>query len=160
MGYPAPVGVQRTTRAAGDDTTDRAQLHGSRRLSAVPHLTLVTLDCTLLNIAMSVNRRGAEVYSPQVLRLRARPLRAAGGQDVAKRPAHVHRLDERVERGQPLGTQSAVRTYLSATSQASAQRIPSFLLTSRRYCGVAPVGAAKTSAPRTHSFALNVPSEA
>ena len=27
MGYPAPVGVQRTTRAAGDDTTDRAQLH-------------------------------------------------------------------------------------------------------------------------------------
>jgi hypothetical protein len=56
------------TRAAGDDTTDRAQLHCSSRLRAVPRLLLVTLKCTPIDIAMSVKHGGARVYSPAVLR--------------------------------------------------------------------------------------------
>ena len=57
------------TRAAGDDTTDRAELHGSRRIRAVADLTLVTLECTPVAIAMSVVEQGSAVYSPRVLRL-------------------------------------------------------------------------------------------
>jgi hypothetical protein len=34
----------------------------------VPHLTRVTLECTPVDITMSVNRRGHGVYSPRVLR--------------------------------------------------------------------------------------------
>jgi hypothetical protein len=61
------------TRAAGDDTTDRAQLHGSRRLGAVSPLTLVMLDCRPVDIAMSVVEKVAAVYSPAVLRLQDQP---------------------------------------------------------------------------------------
>jgi hypothetical protein len=42
------------TRSAGDDTADRAELHGLPRLRAVPYLTLVTLECTPVDIAMSM----------------------------------------------------------------------------------------------------------
>lgn len=55
------------TRAAGDHTTDRAQLHRGFRPRAVPLVTLVTLECAPVDITMSVNRRGAWVYSPPVL---------------------------------------------------------------------------------------------
>ncbi len=61
-----------TTPAAGDDTTDRAQLHGARHLrrGAEPtRVTLVTLDCTHVDIAMSVSATSDAVYSPPVLRL-------------------------------------------------------------------------------------------
>jgi len=61
------------TRSAGDDTTDRAQLHGSRRLGAVSPLTLVMLDCRPVDIAMSVVEKVAAVYSPAVLRLQDQP---------------------------------------------------------------------------------------
>ena len=44
--------------------------------------------------------------------------------------------------------------------QASRQRMPPFGPTSSRCSGVAPAGTANTSAPRTQSLALNVPSEA
>ena len=40
------------------------------RLSAVPYVTLVTLDCTPFDIASSVSDAGSAVYSPAVLRLR------------------------------------------------------------------------------------------
>ncbi len=56
--------------AAGDDTTDRAQLHGARRPHGGSDLTLVTLECTPVDIAMSVGGEGRRVYSPRVLRLR------------------------------------------------------------------------------------------
>jgi hypothetical protein len=58
------------TRAAGDDTTDRAELHESARSGAgtlAARLTLVTLDCTSFDIAMSVNGGVGGVYSPRVL---------------------------------------------------------------------------------------------
>ena len=57
------------TRAAGDDTTDRAQLHGSARFGAgtvATRLTLVTLDCTRVDIVMSVIEWDGAVYSPPV----------------------------------------------------------------------------------------------
>ncbi|MEP7041354.1 MAG: hypothetical protein ABI864_07235, partial [Chloroflexota bacterium] len=50
-----------TIRAAGDDTTDRAELHGSvrvRQAAGPTHLTLVTLECTHVDIAMSVSADG------------------------------------------------------------------------------------------------------
>ena len=59
------------TSAAGDDTADRAQLHSSRRIHAMSDLTLVTLECTAVDIAMSVVERGDVVYSPRVLVLRS-----------------------------------------------------------------------------------------
>jgi hypothetical protein len=45
-----------TTRAAGDDTTDRAQLHRWHRPLVVPQLALVTLEHTPVHIVMSVER--------------------------------------------------------------------------------------------------------
>ncbi len=68
------------TRAAGDDTTDRAQLHGTARVGAdtvEARLTLVTLDCTPFDIETSVSETDAPVYSPAVLRLRGQDLRIA-----------------------------------------------------------------------------------
>jgi hypothetical protein len=65
---PGVVGAA-AARAAGDDTTDRAQLHGSLRPSTVSDLTLVTLECTPVDIATSVIGEGGSVYSPPVLRL-------------------------------------------------------------------------------------------
>jgi hypothetical protein len=35
----------------------------------VPLLTLVTIECTPVDIAMSVAKKGGAVYSPAVLRL-------------------------------------------------------------------------------------------
>jgi len=61
-----------TARTAGDDTTDRAELHGPHRPCAVSDLTLVTLECTPVDIAMSVGETGARVYPPAVLSLGAR----------------------------------------------------------------------------------------
>ena len=58
---PAAVGLARvlgaaTARAAGDDTTDRAQLHRWHRPLVVPQLALVTLEHTPVDIVMSVER--------------------------------------------------------------------------------------------------------
>jgi len=52
------AGVRRAaaTRAAGDDTTDRAQLHRWHRPLVVPQLALVTLEHTPVDIVMSVER--------------------------------------------------------------------------------------------------------
>jgi hypothetical protein len=57
-----------TANAARDDTADRAELHAWRRIRAVSDLTLVTLECTPVDIEMSVTNRGGWVYSPRVLR--------------------------------------------------------------------------------------------
>jgi hypothetical protein len=62
----APVGLAgvlgaATTRAAGDDTADRAQFHGSLRLGALSALKLLTLGCTPFDIAMSVVEKGQAV---------------------------------------------------------------------------------------------------
>ena len=62
-----------TTRATRQNAADRAQLHRGYRPCAVPFLTLVTLECTPVDIAMSVNPRSAGVYSPAVLRLWVQP---------------------------------------------------------------------------------------
>ena len=40
---------------------------GSRRVRAVSDLTLVTLECTPVDIAMSVFEQDGAVYSPAVL---------------------------------------------------------------------------------------------
>ena len=58
-----------TAGSARDDTADRAELHSSYQWTAAPGLTLVTLECTPVDIAMSVNGEGDAVYSPRVLRL-------------------------------------------------------------------------------------------
>ena len=58
-----------TTRAARQYAADRAQLHLGPGPLVVPRLTLVTLECTPVDIVMSVIRRGYGVYSPRVLRL-------------------------------------------------------------------------------------------
>jgi len=71
-----------SSRSAGDDTADRAELHQARRrpaqrstnAAAAPRLTLVTLDCTPFDIATSVSETDAAVYSPAVLRLRDQSL--------------------------------------------------------------------------------------
>jgi hypothetical protein len=57
--------------AARQHAADGAELHNSLRLVAVPLLTLVTLDCLPVAIAMSVVEAGAAVYSPVVLHLEA-----------------------------------------------------------------------------------------
>jgi len=44
-----------------------ARAHRGTVAAAMPCLTLVTLECTPVDIAMSVNPRGAGVYSPSVL---------------------------------------------------------------------------------------------
>ena len=73
---PATVGLPgvlcaATTRAARQDAADSAQLHGSARAGAdavAARLTLVTLDCTPIDIEMSVVRVDDAVYSLTVLR--------------------------------------------------------------------------------------------
>jgi len=72
VGLPCVVGAA-ATRAAGDDTADRAELHGASRMRAGPCLTLVTLACTPFDIATSVSRCRAAVYSPTVLVPRDQP---------------------------------------------------------------------------------------
>ena len=78
------------TSAAGDDGADRAQLH---RLPcpAVPWVTLVTPECTPVDIAMSVNHPDPTVYSPAVLhpeatRPRARPALCAASSTLWTMP--------------------------------------------------------------------------
>ncbi len=56
-------------RAARHDTADCAELHREPRQCAVPSATLVTLECTPVDIAMSVIGEAGGVYSPRVLRL-------------------------------------------------------------------------------------------
>ena len=56
--------------SACDDAADRAELHRSHGWSVATFMTLVTLDCTPFDIAMSVSEAGGVVYSPSVLRLR------------------------------------------------------------------------------------------
>ncbi len=75
---PAAVGLPgvleaAATRAAGDDTTDRAELHSSCRPSVATRLTLVTVDCASFDIAMSVAETDVRVYSPTVLRRGSQP---------------------------------------------------------------------------------------
>ena len=57
VGLPRVVSAA-ATRAAGDDTTDRAELHGSARPSkkarVLTLVTLVTLDCGPFDIVKSV----------------------------------------------------------------------------------------------------------
>ena len=59
-----------TAHPAGDDTACRAPLHCSLRPRAGPWATPVTLECTPVDIAMSVGEADGAVYSPTVLRLR------------------------------------------------------------------------------------------
>jgi len=63
------VGRAATAQPAGRNAAHRAELHHQHGPSRATVLTLVTLECTPFDIAMSVNRRGAGVYSPAVLRL-------------------------------------------------------------------------------------------
>ena len=58
-----------TPKAARQEAADRAERHRSPRLHAVPRLTLVTLECTPVDIATSAIGEGGRVYSPRVLRL-------------------------------------------------------------------------------------------
>jgi hypothetical protein len=58
-----------TTRAACQEAADLAQLHRRDRLLVAACLTLVTLECTPVDIAMSVTAAKGAVYSPRVLRL-------------------------------------------------------------------------------------------
>ncbi len=55
VGLPSVVGAA-AARAAGDDTTDRAQLHRRHRPRVVPQVALVTLEHTSVDIVMSVER--------------------------------------------------------------------------------------------------------
>jgi hypothetical protein len=59
------------TRAAGDDAAHRAELHRWPCQGAGTFWTLVTLECTLVDIAISVIGEGGGVYWPRVLRLRS-----------------------------------------------------------------------------------------
>jgi hypothetical protein len=73
LGRTRPDEPRRATR---DNTTDRAELHGSARSGAdtvAARLTLVTLDCTPVDMETSVSETDAAVYSPTVLRLRGQP---------------------------------------------------------------------------------------
>lgn len=63
---PAAVGLAgvldaAATRATGDDTADRAQLHRSRRIRAVADLTQIALESTPVDIATSVLEIRGEV---------------------------------------------------------------------------------------------------
>jgi hypothetical protein len=69
-----------SSRSARDHTADRAEFHPRPAGDLGARLTLVTLDCGLVDIATSVGRVGAAVYSPVVLRLRARAGANATGQ--------------------------------------------------------------------------------
>ena len=54
-----------SSRSAGDHAADGAELHGfPRRIRAVSDLTLVTLECTPVDIVKSVLGEGGGVYSP------------------------------------------------------------------------------------------------
>ena len=72
----ASVGGAATAGLARDDTADGAPLHGSARSGAdtvAARLTLVTLECTPVDIVMSVNDGHDGGYSPAVLRLQGQP---------------------------------------------------------------------------------------
>ena len=62
----ALVGSAATTGATRQHAADSAQLHSPRRVRA-SRLTLVTLEYTHVDIAMSVVEQGGVVYSPAVL---------------------------------------------------------------------------------------------
>jgi len=64
-----------TPRTAGDHTADRAELHPRPAGDLAARLTLVTLDCGLVDIATSVGRISAAVHPPAVLPLRGQRLR-------------------------------------------------------------------------------------
>jgi hypothetical protein len=66
---PGPRAVRATTRAAGHDAGRRARLHRLCRARAVSGLTLVTLDSTPFDIAMSVDEANRSVYPSRVLPL-------------------------------------------------------------------------------------------
>ena len=67
-GLPSVVSAA-TTRPAGQNAADRAEPHRLRRLLAAPRRPLVTLECTSLDIAVSVRRRGEAVCPPRLLSL-------------------------------------------------------------------------------------------
>jgi hypothetical protein len=56
------------------DATHRAELHGSRRPHVVSDLTLVTLGCTPVDIAMSVIGEGGGVSAEPANLMRPRHL--------------------------------------------------------------------------------------
>jgi hypothetical protein len=58
-----------TPWSARDDAADRAELHPRPAVDLAARLTLVTLECTPVDIAMSVIGEAGGVYSPRVLRL-------------------------------------------------------------------------------------------
>ncbi len=81
---PGVVSAAATQPARGD-TTDRAELHGLLHRSTqgsagvvASELTLVTLDCTSVDIAMSVTVAAGGVYSPPVLHPWARASPSCG----------------------------------------------------------------------------------
>ncbi len=104
---PAAVGLPRVpeaaaTRAAGDDSTDRAQLHPSpraqtwRRTGAVaPGPTLLTVSCRPFHIERSVSEAEAAVYWSAVLRLGSQA-RAELGADRVRGPHDVSADGRRV----------------------------------------------------------------
>ena len=76
----ARMAAAATPRAAGDHTADRTELHPRPAGDLAARLTLVTLDCGLVDIATSVGRVSAAVHPPAVLRLRDQD-RTASGRD-------------------------------------------------------------------------------
>lgn len=131
---PRPRAVQRVVSAAvrlpgvlgaaapgsaRDDTADRAELHGAGHLrqgAGPARVTLVTLDCTHVDITRIVSRGHAAVYSPTVLRPPTMAVRTCTGpaawpggrsrQDSSGRACHVRRLrprspEARQEPGRP-----------------------------------------------------------
>ena len=64
-----------TLWSACDDAADRAKLHPRPAGDLAARLTLVTLDCGLVDIATSVGRISAAVHPPAVLPLRGQRLR-------------------------------------------------------------------------------------
>jgi hypothetical protein len=69
VGLPGVVSAATTGPARGD-AAYRAELHRAGQPPTATRLTLVTLDCTPVDVGMSVSRGCAEVYSPAVLILR------------------------------------------------------------------------------------------
>jgi len=79
-----------TTGVARQDAADRAQPHRVPRPVCVPCLTLVTLECTPVDIVMSVSRGRLGFYSPRVLRLGGQPPKM--GSVIGTRMASTSRL--------------------------------------------------------------------
>jgi hypothetical protein len=85
-----------TIWSARDDAAYRAEPHRKPAGDLAARLTLVTLDCGLVDIATSVGRVSAAVHPPAVLRLRGQGLKAEG-----ERPDGKSRRDDPGRAGRP-----------------------------------------------------------